>query len=135
MIIYSEEKVQNASDVAQVFKNSGIKRPHEDYERIQRMIDNADLLITAWNNGKMIGVARAITDYSYCCYLSDLAVDSAYQKDGIGTELVHRVQALIGDECSLVLLSAPGAVEYYPRIGFEKADNAFVMRKIGRAHV
>ncbi|MBD7966719.1 GNAT family N-acetyltransferase [Paenibacillus gallinarum] len=129
MIIYSEEKVQDASDVAQVFKNSGIKRPYEDYERIQRMIDNADILITAWTNGKMIGVARAITDCSYCCYLSDLAVDSAYQKDGIGTELVHRVQAQIGEECSLVLLSAPEAVEYYPRLGFEKADKAFVMKR------
>jgi len=129
MIIYSDGKVQDVTYVAEVFKNSGIKRPYEDHERIQRMIDNADILITAWDGDKMIGVARAITDYSYCCYLSDLAVDVQYQKLGIGTELVKRVQTFIGDECSLVLLSAPGAVEYYPRLGFERADKAFVIKR------
>jgi predicted N-acetyltransferase YhbS len=129
MIIYLDEKTQNASEVAEVFKNSIIKRPFEDLERIQRMIDNADILITAWLDGKMIGLARAITDYSYCCYLSDLAVDIRYQKHGIGTELVKHVQTKIGDECSLVLLSAPGAVEYYPRLGFERADKAFVIKR------
>lgn len=127
MIHYSIDKVQAAKDVAEVFKNSGMKRPFEDHERIQRMIDNADILITAWVDGKMVGVARAITDYSYCCYLSDLAVDKQYQKHGIGTELVKHVQAKIGDECSLVLISSPGAIEYYPRLGFDKSDKAFVM--------
>lgn len=77
----------------------------------------------------MIGIARAITDFSYCCYLSDLAIDEQFQKHGVGKELVQRVQAAIGDECSLVLLSAPGAMDYYPRIGFDKADNAFVIKR------
>ncbi|MDQ0088579.1 putative N-acetyltransferase YhbS [Paenibacillus anaericanus] len=129
MIIYSEEKEQRARDVAVVFKNSGIKRPFDDYERIQKMIDNSDVMITAWFDGKMIGVARAITDFSYCCYLSDLAVDKRYQKHGIGTELVKRIQSIVGDECSMVLLSAPGAVEYYPRLGFENSDKAFVIKR------
>ncbi|RUT44487.1 GNAT family N-acetyltransferase [Paenibacillus anaericanus] len=129
MIIYSEEKEQRARDVAEVFKNSGIKRPFDDYERIQKMIDNSDVMITAWFDGKMIGVARAITDFSYCCYLSDLAVDKRYQKHGIGTELVKRIQSIVGDECSMVLLSAPGAVEYYPRLGFENSDKAFVIKR------
>lgn len=129
MIIYSEVKEQNARDVAEVFKNSGIKRPFEDYERIQRMMDNSDVMITAWVDGKMIGVARAITDFSYCCYLSDLAVDKRYHKHGIGTELVKRIQSIVGDECSIVLLSAPEAVEYYPRLGFESSDKAFVIKR------
>ena len=129
MIIYSEEKEQRARDVAEVFKNSGIKRPFDDYERIQKMIDNSDVMITAWFNGKMIGVARAITDFSYCCYLSDLAVDKRYQKHGIGTELVKRIQSIVGDECSMVLLSAPGAVGYYPRLGFDSSDKAFVIKR------
>ncbi|MBP1989337.1 GNAT family N-acetyltransferase [Paenibacillus eucommiae] len=127
MIIYSEEKVQDAKDVAEVFKNSGIKRPYEDHDRIQRMIDNSDVLITAWMDGKMIGLARALTDFAYCCYLSDLAVDINYQKHGIGRKLVKLLRDKIGDECSLVLLAAPGAVEYYPRIGFARADKAFVI--------
>jgi ribosomal protein L18E len=84
MITYSDDKVQAAKDVAEVFRESGIKRPFEDLERIQRMIDNSDVVITAWVDGKMIGVARALTDFSYCCYLSDLAVDKNYQQHGVG---------------------------------------------------
>lgn len=129
MITYSNNKEQAAKDVAQVFERSGIKRPYEDHARIQRMIDHADVLITAWEDGKMIGVARAITDFTYCCYLSDLAVDRTYQKHGIGKELVERVRLEIGEECSVVLLSSPGAVDFYPRIGFEKSDRAFVMAR------
>ncbi|MFD0587484.1 GNAT family N-acetyltransferase [Paenibacillus sp. GCM10027627] len=129
MINYSEDKLQQAKDVAEVFRRSTIKRPVDDVERIQTMIDHSDILISAWHEGRMVGVARAITDYSYCCYLSDLAVDQAYQKHGIGRELVRRVQAIIGEQCSLVLLSAPGAVDYYPRIGFERAEQAFVIRR------
>lgn len=129
MITYSDEKSQKAAEIADVFKRSGIKRPYEDLDRIQKMIDNADILITAWEDGRMIGLARAITDFSYCCYLSDLAVDQHYQKHGIGSEMVKKLQTIIGEECSLVLLSAPSALEYYPRIGFEKADHAFFIKR------
>src|SRR5690554_2339083 len=128
-IVYRDDKMQNASDVAEVFKESGIRRPFEDVERIQRLIDNSDIVISAWLDGKMIGVARALTDFSYCCYLSDLAVVKYYQKHGVGRKLVEMVQARIGDECSLVLLSAPDALDYYPRLGFDKADNAFVIKR------
>ncbi|WMT39597.1 GNAT family N-acetyltransferase [Paenibacillus sp. D2_2] len=129
MIIFSDKKEQNARDVAEVFRNSGIIRPYEEVERIQRMIDNTDIIITAWDDDKMVGVARAITDYSYSCYLSDLAVDQRYQNHGIGKELVQRVHTKIGDECSLILLAAPTAVDYYPKLGFEKADKAFLMTR------
>ncbi|MCM3038681.1 GNAT family N-acetyltransferase [Paenibacillus motobuensis] len=129
MIVYSDDKEQNARDVAEVFQKSGIKRPYEDVERIQSMIDHSDIMITAWSDGKMVGVARAITDYSYCCYLSDLAVDQEYQKQGIGKELVQRIRTKIGDQCSLILISAPTAVDYYPSLGFERSDKAFLIRR------
>ena len=80
----------------------------------------------------MVGVARALTDYSYCCYLSDLAVDQAYQRSGIGKQLVARVREAIGEECSLLLISAPGAVDYYPKLGFEKSDKAYLISKLLR---
>ena len=118
-----------ASEVANVFIASGIKRPSEDLNRIQRMIDQADITVTAWNQDKMVGIARAITDFSYCCYLSDLAVDQKYQKMGIGKKLIQFVKDEIGDEVSLILLSAPSAMEYYPRIGLEKLDNAFGIKR------
>lgn len=85
------------------------------------MIDHANIVITAWDGDKLVGIARALSDFAYCCYLSDLAVDKEYQNQGIGHELVNEVQKLIGEESNLVLLSAPEAIEYYPKIGFEKS--------------
>lgn len=129
MIEYSNNHVQEAADVAEVFRASGMKRPYDDLERIQRMIDQADVLITAWEDGRMVGVARGITDFSYCCYLSDLAVIASHQKRGIGKELMDRVRQAIGEECSLVLLAAPDAVSYYPQLGFERSERAFVLAR------
>lgn len=123
-----EEKIDGA-EVADVFRRSGIHRPIDDVARIQRMVDNADIIVTARSNGQLVGVARAITDYSYCCYLSDLAVDTEYQRSGIGKELVRLIQEKLGDEVTLLLVAAPTAVEYYPRIGFEKLDKAFSIRR------
>jgi len=117
-------------DVAAVFDASGIRRPTKDLARIERMFANADLILSAWHEGKLIGVCRALTDFSYCCYLSDLAVANAYQKHGIGRELIARVQASIGDEVALILLSAPEAMEYYPKVGFEKIENGFIVKRV-----
>jgi N-acetylglutamate synthase-like GNAT family acetyltransferase len=116
-------------DVAAVFDASGIRRPTRDLVRIERMFANADLILSAWHEGKLIGVCRALTDFSDCCYLSDLAVVNAYQKHGIGSELIARVQASIGDEVALILLSSPEAMEYYPKVGFEKIENGFIIKR------
>jgi len=124
-IIYSVNTYVEAIQVAEVFKASGIKRPVEDLGRIQKMIDNADITITAWDKDKLVGIARAITDYSYCCYLSDLAVDKEYQRKGIGKDLINELRKQLSDEISLLLLSAPNAMDYYPHVGFNKANNAF----------
>jgi predicted N-acetyltransferase YhbS len=128
-IKYEFVKKIDASEVVNVFKKSGIVRPVDDLERIQRMVDHADIILTARSNGELVGIARAITDYSYCCYLSDLAVDVTYQRKGIGKELVRLIQEKIGEGVTFILISAPGAVDYYPRIGFEKSDNAFLIRR------
>ena len=116
-------------EVARVFNASGITRPTGDLARIARMFAAPSLVISAWQNERLVGVSRSLTDYSYCCYLSDLAVDKALQGQGVGKELIKRTQAVIGDEVSLILLSAPGAMSYYPVVGFQRADNAFVIRR------
>lgn len=116
-----------AEEVARVFRNSGIRRPFDDIERIQCMIDNADLIIAARDAQKLVGIARCLTDFRYCCYLSDLAVDKAYQGSGIGKELIRTVQGNLSEEVSLILLSAPGAMSYYPHVGFNKAENAWII--------
>ncbi|ADC52206.1 GCN5-related N-acetyltransferase (plasmid) [Alkalihalophilus pseudofirmus OF4] len=124
-ITYKVNETIKAEELSNVFKTSGIKRPFNDLERLQRMIENSNVLITAWDNDQVVGVARAITDYCYCCYLSDLAVNKNYQSKGIGKELVSLVQEHIGEEVALLLLSSPIAMEYYPKIGFEKIKNGF----------
>ena len=130
MIAYRTDCIPDAEAVRRVFAASGIRRPVDDLPRIRKMIEHADLFVTAWEGETLIGLARALTDYAYCCYLSDLAVDRAYQHRGIGRELVARLRALLGEEVALVLLSAPEAMGFYPKIGFDKADNAFIIRRI-----
>jgi GNAT superfamily N-acetyltransferase len=117
------------TDVVRVFDRSGIKRPTSDLPRIARMFAAPNLLLSAWVENQLVGLCRSLTDYSYCCYLSDLAVDKKYQGFGIGRELVKRTQAIVGEEVSLILLSSPDAMSYYPPLGFELAGNAYVIRR------
>lgn len=119
-----------AEEVADVFRSSGIKRPVDDLARIQVMIDQADLNLSAWDGDTLVGIARAITDFSYCCYLSDLAVRKEYQKQGIGKALLRLLREHLGEQVSIVLLAAPSAVDYYPRVGFEKSERAFVIPRV-----
>lgn len=126
-IIFSHTKPITAKEVARVFENSGIRRPSNDLERIERMIKNADIVMGAWLNDHLIGIARAITDYSYCCYLSDLAVDRQYQKRGIGKALINYLRELLSEEVALILIAAPEAIEYYPKLGFEQNNRTFII--------
>lgn len=129
VITYRTNAALEAHQLSELFKASGIKRPVEDLNRIKKMIDNSNLVVTAWDGDRLVGIARALSDYSYCCYLSDLAVDKEYQKQGIGHELVNEVQKLAGEESNLLLISAPEAMEYYPKIGFDKCGNAFIIHR------
>lgn len=122
------EKV-TAQAVIDVFKSSGIVRPTDDTKRIQTMIDNSNLVITAWNGLELIGIARSVTDYSYCCYLSDLAIKKEYQKFGIGKTLIELTQETIGEQTMLLLLSNVAAMEYYPKVGFEKVENGYIIKR------
>ena len=115
--------------VANVYQSSGLKRPVNDIERINKMLEHANLVVSAWDGEQLVGVARALTDFCFCCYLSDLAVAKEYQKKGIGKELVNRVQTEIGDETMLLLLSVPEAMQYYPHIGFEPVSNGWIIKR------
>ena len=126
-IIYKSNEDITAEQLSQVFRTSGIKRPVDDLSRLQKMLDNGDILITAWDGDQLVGIARSITDYSYCCYLSDLAVNKNYQSLGIGKELVRQTQLHISEEVALILLSSPIAMEFYPHIGFKKVENGFII--------
>jgi predicted N-acetyltransferase YhbS len=115
--------------VLAVYRESGLgeRRPVDDVLRMEAMLRNATLVVTAWDAGEMIGIARSLSDFSYVTYLSDLAVKRSHQKLGIGRELIRRTRASAGDKTMLVLLAAPAAAEYYPRVGFEHHPRAWIM--------
>jgi predicted N-acetyltransferase YhbS len=96
------------------------------------MLDNSDIVATCWSKNLLIGIARSITDFSYGCYLSDLAVDVDFQKQGIGSQLISLNQSILGPHCKIILLSAPAAVDYYRHIGFEPHSSAWIHREIGK---
>lgn len=114
----------------------GARRPVEDRERLRAMIENANLTVTAWDGPLLVGIARSVTDFAYCAYLSDLAVRATHQHRGIGVELMRRTRAELHPKASLILLSAPAAVDYYPKVGFAPHPSAWILREgapLGRA--
>jgi GNAT superfamily N-acetyltransferase len=129
MLRYSTSDAISVADFRDVLERSTLarRRPVDDEPCLQGMLEHADLTVTAWDEGLLVGVARSVTDFSYCCYLSDLAVDFAYQRRGIGRRLIEETRSALGPRCTLILLSAPAAVDYYPRIGFERHPQAWVL--------
>ena len=95
----------------------GERRPVDDIGRPDQMLRAADIVMTARAGERLVGVARALTDFAYCCYLSDLAVDVAYQRQGIGRRLIEETRARAGDHATLILVAAPVAETYYPHMG------------------
>ncbi|WP_343651111.1 GNAT family N-acetyltransferase [Herbaspirillum sp.] len=96
----------------------GPRRPLDDRDCMQAMVEHANLIATAWDGELIVGVARGVTDFAYACYLSELAVDEQYQRQGIGKELIRHARSLLGPRCRLRLLAAPDAADYYGHIGF-----------------
>ncbi len=129
-IIYRTDIIPETSQIIDLYESSGINRPTRDAERISRMYSNSNLIVTAWHKDKLVGIARSLTDFCYCCYLSDLAVRKEYQSKGIGKKLIELTKNIIGEQTSLILLSAQSAMDYYPKIGFEKIENGFIIKRV-----
>lgn len=107
----------------------GERRPIDDRECVAGMLANSNLTVSAWASGQLIGVARSVTDFHYACYLSDLAVDRAYQKRGIGKRLQILTQEQLGPRCSLILLAAPAANGYYGHVGYTHHPRCWVLER------
>lgn len=127
MINYQSNQLITAQQFIELLQKTtlGDRRPIDKIDVIQAMLDNADLTVTAWHNEKLVGVARCVTDFAYCCYLSDLAVDEGYQHQGIGKTLIDKVANNLEPTCKIILLAAPQAMEYYGKIGFDKHPSAW----------
>ena len=128
-ISYRSDVKITAVDFIDLLKRSTLseRRPVHDENRIQKMLAHANVLVTAWSDGRLIGISRAMTDFSFCCYLSDLAVDQSYQHRGIGKELVSLTHEAAGMETMLILLAAPAATTYYPKIGMRSFEHCFIL--------
>jgi predicted N-acetyltransferase YhbS len=103
------------------------RRPVRDLDTIRAMLKNADVIVTARLGERLVGVSRAITDFAYCTYLSDLAVDERHQRRGIGRELIRRTHEAAGLHTTLVLLAAPKAQAYYPRVGMTRHESCWII--------
>jgi N-acetylglutamate synthase-like GNAT family acetyltransferase len=128
-ITFKLDTIPDIDIIIELYNSSGINRPTADKERITKMYNNSNLIVTAWDKDKLVGIARSLTDFSYCCYLSDLAVRKDYQKGGIGKKLIALTKEYIGDHAMLLLLSAQTAMDYYPKVGFQKVENGFIIKR------
>jgi ribosomal protein S18 acetylase RimI-like enzyme len=106
----------------------GARRPIDDRSILGDMIRHANLVITAWDGDLLVGISRSLTDFSYVTYLADLAVRESHQRRGIGVELIRQTREALGPRSMIVLLSAPAAVEYYPKIGFTQHGSAWTLK-------
>jgi len=106
----------------------GARRPIHDMAVVEQMLAHADLVVTAWDGDELVGLARTLTDYGYVAYLADLAVRDTHQRCGIGRALIARTRRELGPGAMVVLLAAPSAEDYYPRLGFQRHESAWVLR-------
>jgi predicted N-acetyltransferase YhbS len=131
MIIYRINAKITAAQAIDLYVRStlGERRPIDKVTTFADMLANANLIITAWDQEKLVGIARTLTDFSYAAYLADLAVDEQYQKRGIGKQLIEETKSHLNSECMIVLLAAPKANDYYQKIGFEHNPRAWTLKK------
>jgi ribosomal protein S18 acetylase RimI-like enzyme len=128
-IVYRLGNNLNLDQVIELYHASTLseRRPVEDRGAMAAMLENASLVVTAWDGERLVGLARTLSDFLYVGYLSDLAVHAEYQRQGIGKELIAQTRRYMGPKAKLVLIAAPRAVEYYPRIGFSKVESAWML--------
>lgn len=128
-IMYQQESSFKLDEMLALYRASGINRPVDDSNRMATMLASSNLLLTARLDGKLLGLARCLTDKAYVVYICDLLVDKAYQQQGIGKALLAAVQHATGPQVQQLLRSAPSAMQYYPAVGFSAIDNAFHIQR------
>ncbi len=131
MIRYSTTETITVGQFRDVLVRStlGERRPLDSEETLDAMLTNAALLATAWDGEVLVGLARSVTDFAYCCYISDLAVDEEHQRQGIGRQLIEATVQRLGPQCKIILLAAPKADSYYGGVGFQRHSRAWVRDK------
>jgi len=129
MITYRDDYRPGLAEARELYRAStlGERRPIDDDARFAAMLGHANLVVTAWDDARLVGISRCVTDFAWTTYLADLAVAVSHQRRGIGKELVRRTQAA-APQAKLLLLAAPAAERYYPHIGFGHMPQAWMLR-------
>ena len=133
-VIYAREQELTPAEFRQILIESGFGpyRPIDDEPRLTAMLTGANLIVTArldTPERPLVGVARAMTDFAWSCYLSELAVAPAVQRLGIGRGLIEEARRQLGPAVSVILLSTPDAVPFYERIAMRRIEHAFWFRR------
>lgn len=128
-IVYRVNHTISLKEFIQVLESSTLapRRPMDDPTCLQGMLDEANLTITAWQDQHLVGIARCVTDFHYCCYVSDLAVDAQLQGQGVGKKLLDLCVEHTRDTCKIILLASPAANGYYPKIGMHHMDRCWIL--------
>lgn len=129
MLSYQVESGFDLEEMLALYKASGINRPTDNKSRMATILASANLLVTARQEGKLVGLARCMTDKAWVVYICDLLVDKSLQHQGIGKELLRQVQLITGPEVQQLLHSAESAMAYYPKVGYQLCHNAFVVKR------
>ncbi len=130
-ISYRTNRAITADEFVALLEESTLakRRPIDDMRCMEGMVNNSNLMVTAWHDDKLVGIARSMTDFHYACYLSDLAVHREYQDQGIGKQLQIITQKQLGDKCNLILVAAPAAHSYYEHIGFTNNPRCWILAR------
>jgi GNAT superfamily N-acetyltransferase len=133
VVLAREEGRLDAAEYAALVRSSGLDRPVDDLPRMAAMLAGSNLVVTARDGaaGRLLGAARGVTDFAWCCYLSDLVVAGERQRGGLGRLLLAETKRAVGPGCMVLLLSTPSAMGYYPRLGLERVPNGFLIRRDG----
>lgn len=129
-LAFQTESTLSVAEFKDILIRSGLseRRPVEEEHTLSQMLTHANLVVTARDaEGRLMGVSRSLTDFTYCCYLSDLAVDASLQRQGVGKQLIAETQKALAPECLLLLLAAPKAKDYYAKVGFRPMENAWAI--------
>lgn len=128
-ITYSTTIIPETQQIIEVYDSAGLVRPTKDFDRIKKMYEHSNLVVSAWDGSQLVGIARTLADFCYVCYLADLAVQQEYKGKGIGKQLIKLTKDIVGEQSTLILLSAAGALTYYPHIGMQSITNGFIINR------
>ena len=126
MITYRTDAPLDVVTFRDLVKRTTLNRDLDDDAKVQRMLDNADFLYTAWDGDRVVGFIRGLTDYGDVVYVADLGIDQEYWRQGIGKSLLNLIDQELGTKMHVVLLASELAADYYAKVGFAKHPRGYI---------